>query len=278
MTLTDLEEAQRLCEKLRLEQSRGKLAARLHTIQGAQRNIQVKWFVNRALDRNETWNAVVLRNLRRGCTVEEVQRIVNEPFIRIEPPRELQGYWCTIVVMKNVEDCERICMNLNKRKLTSGEHIKAHVHPQSRFSRRPINSHHRVFNRALEGKRPRPSSASSKPRKTQKAEDGKLIVSKIIRTFSTPEPVLPSNPLTELVKAKSEVPSGKQPEGKLEEPPLEEGEIHEPLREAEELGGSDHYQLFEIGGVSCTSQMGIVRHSGIYIKTSHANEVSDNPC
>jgi hypothetical protein len=180
--------------------------------------------------------------------------------------------------MKNVEDCERVCMNLNKRKLTSGEHIKAHVHPQSQFSRRPPNSHHRVFNTALEGKRPRSSSASTKSRKAQKGEDVKLIVSKIIRAFSTPEPVLPSNPLTELVKAKVERQLVEQEEDKIEEPPLEEGEIHEPLREVEELGGSDHYQLFEIGGVSCTRDGEFVRHSGIYIKTSHANEVSDNPC
>jgi hypothetical protein len=258
LTLFDPEEAQHLYEKFRLEQTRGTLAARLHRIPGAQRNVQVKWFINRALDPNENWNALVLRNLKRGCTVEEVQRVVNEPVIRIERPREMQGMWCTLVVMKNVEDCERICMNLNKRKLATGERIKAHVHPHSRFSRRPNPSHHRVLNSVkLTGKRPRSSSGSSNQKKSLKVEeDVKLMVSKIIQACSASQPEL---------------------DPKAEAPPLEEGEIHEPLRELEELERTDHYRLFELGGLSFGCDVGFGRHTGIYIKTSHANEVNESP-
>jgi len=271
ITISNDEESQRLYEKFKFEQVRGTLAARLHTIPGAQRNVQVKWFLNKSQDPSENWNAVVLRNLKRGCTVEEVQRVINEPVLRIERPREVQGIWCTLVVVKNVEDCERICINLNKRKLNSGERIKAHVHPHSRFFKRPADSHHRIFNTAMvTGKRPRSSSGTAPPKKIQKqkgVEDIKILFSQIIKAASSTNPQngLNANPLSELVREKSE------------EPPLEEGEIHEPLREVEELERTDHYRLFEFGGLSCTWDVGIVRHSGIYIKTSHANEINESP-
>lgn len=268
ITLANSEEAVRMYEKFKLEQSRGTLAARLHTIPGAQRNVQVKWFTNKALDQNENWNAVVLRNLKKGCTVEDVQLVVNEPVLRIERPREVQGTVCALVILKNVEDCERLCINLNKRRLNSGERIKAHVHPHSRFFKRPADSHHRIFNTVVTtGKRPRSNSNSVAPRKSQKnLEDIKNLVSNLIKAVNLPhQNSIPSNPLAELVRVKSE------------EPPLEEGEIHEPLREVEELERTDHYRLFEFGGLSCTCDFGIVRHSGIYIKTSHANEINESP-
>lgn len=260
LTLSDPHEADVLYEKFRSEQTRGTLAARLHTIPGAQRNVQVKWFFNKALDPLENWNAVVLRNLKRGCTIEEVQRVVNEPVVRIERPREVQGTWCTLVVMRNVEDCERICLNLNRRKLTSGESIKAHVHPHSRYFHRPADSHHRVFN-TVAGKRPRSNSGTVNPKKVLKVEEDakRIMFSKMIQAYAQKTSQEPTS------------------EVKAEEPPLEEGEIHEPLHEVEELERSDHYSLFEFGGLSCTWDTGLVRHSGFFIKTSHANEVSESP-
>jgi hypothetical protein len=267
VTLSCPEEAQRLFTKFKLEQARGVLAARLHTIPGAQRNVQVKWFFNKALDSSENWNAVVLRNLKRGCTVEEVQRVVSDPVIRIERPREVQGTWCTLVVLKNIEDCERMSLNLNRRRLNSGERIKAHVHPHSCFFKRPRDSHHRIFNTATLGKRPRQSSGGPRGSKLgrkgvlEKPEDIKNLVSQIMKACSLPVSAINANPLTELIRDKTE------------EPPLEEGEIHEPLKEVEELEKTENYRLFEFGGVSYTCDVGVVRHSGIYIKTSHANEI-----
>lgn len=268
LTISNPDEAQRLYTKFKLEQSRGTLAARLHTIPGAQRNVQVKWFINKALDPNENWNAFVLRNLRRGSLVEDVQKLVSEPVLRIERPREVQGTWCTLVVMKNVEDCERMCLSLNRKHLPSGERIKAHIHPHSRFFRRPANSHHRIFNTSLGlAKRPRlKTSSSTGPKKTQKkADDLKNLFAQIVKAVNRPSNGLNTNPLAELVR------------NKPVEQTLEEGEIHETFQETDEHAHSENYRLFELEGISCTWNAGIVRHSGMYIKTSHANHITESP-
>lgn len=127
-------EAIRLYSRLKSEEANGTLGSRLHAIAGAQRMVNVKWIRNEARNKQADWSAVVIRNLPQNLTVEAVLALFNtrseKPVLRIEPPRTIQGRYCTIAVTKSFEDAIKVAKRLNNTRVST-ETIKVHVHPAS---------------------------------------------------------------------------------------------------------------------------------------------------
>ena len=128
------DEACRLYRRLKEEEGSGTLGSRLHGIAGAQRMVNVKWIRNETRNMQLDWSAVVIRNLPPNLTVEGVLALFNtrteRPVLRMEPPRTIQGKYCTIAVTRSIEEANKIAKRLNKMKVGS-ETIKVHVHPAS---------------------------------------------------------------------------------------------------------------------------------------------------
>ena len=142
--------AQKLYKKLKIEEVDGTLGSRVHRIPGAQRTVNVKWIRNETLSDQSEWSAVVLRNLPANFTLEAIASFLNtkaeRPVLRLEPPRNVKGKYCTLAVTRNIEDAEKLCKRLNNVKVAT-ETVKVHVHPMSKGRRRE-DSHHRLFNSA----------------------------------------------------------------------------------------------------------------------------------
>jgi len=128
------EEACALYTRLKSEENSGTLGSRLHGIAGAQRMVNVKWIRNEALNTQLDWSAVVIRNLPPNLTVEAVLALFNtrteRPVLRMEPPRTIQGKYCTIAVTRSTEEAVKVAKRLNKLKVGT-ETIKVNVHPAS---------------------------------------------------------------------------------------------------------------------------------------------------
>ena len=54
----------------------------------------------------------------------------------------IRGEICALVIVKDVDIAERICNNLNKKKLSGGNRILVHLHPNTNMWLRPKNTHH----------------------------------------------------------------------------------------------------------------------------------------
>lgn len=128
------EEACTLYRRLKDEETSGTLGSRLHGIAGAQRMVNVKWIRNEALSTQLDWSAVVIRNLPPNLTAEAVLALFNtrteRPVLRMEPPRTIQGKYCTIAVTRSTDEAVKVAKRLNKTRVGT-ETIKVHVHPAS---------------------------------------------------------------------------------------------------------------------------------------------------
>ncbi|CAG9319227.1 unnamed protein product [Blepharisma stoltei] len=261
-----LNDAQTAYQFLRQEENRGQLAAFIHRIQGIQKPMRVRWFIYKALDPESGWVGVILRGLKKNATVEDVKNMLKYQAIRIEQPRAINGVFCTLIVMKNIEKAESVCKHLNNKRILT-EIIKAHLHPDSKMWNRSEKSMNWIFcNNAAT-----PKQQVNKPKKTNPVDVTQILKGLLAGTGKE----LNVNPLANLIKER--VAPTPRPEAK--EPPIlqqqqsvdmEEGEIHEQMQMSDSY--NEFYTIYEFPGLSISDQ-GSSQHSGLYIKTSHLNKV-----
>lgn len=194
-------------------------------------------------------------------TIEEVKDEINQPFLRIEQPRPINGIFCTLVVMKNIERAEFLCKELNNKRIKT-EVIKAHIHPDSKVINRSERSYNRIFN----------SQSTPKPVSKTKAKAPPVPIDYLKAVSSLLEQSkkdLSVNPFANLIKERTprQEPKTEVKDTRESNVDMEEGEIHEQMSNSY----NEHYTIFEFPGQSLSGQ-GASQHSGLYIKTSHLNK------
>jgi len=82
--------------------------------------------------------AIILRNLPLTTKKEEVQEFLTkkEIDVRIDGLHKLKSEQFCLLIMKNLDFCERACLLLNDKRIQK-KLLKAHVHPDS-YLRRPL--------------------------------------------------------------------------------------------------------------------------------------------
>jgi hypothetical protein len=125
--------AQRLYAMLKREADEGLLNQRSIAEKDSFRSLSVRYFRYQALDPAISWTAVVIRDLDRSTTPEDIRSLLHTKGLhptRIEPPRSVNAGYCALIVFQDMDSPDRLCRIYHK-KLTLGGIWKAHVHPQS---------------------------------------------------------------------------------------------------------------------------------------------------
>jgi hypothetical protein len=120
---------------------RGRLGSKLQKIPGAQIPMSIRWFTYQVLDSGLEWTAVILRGLRQTVSKREIEEKFSGLCIRAEQPRDLNGEWCTLVIVKSIIEAEKIIKNYK----SSGFSGKADLHPYSSIFKNPELSLDIVF-------------------------------------------------------------------------------------------------------------------------------------
>jgi hypothetical protein len=128
--------------KLSKFERRGKLGSKIQKIPGAQREMSVRWFTYRVLEPNLDWTAVILRGIKDNISKKEIEEAFNGLFIRAEQPRLINMVFCTIVIVQNILEAEKIIRNYS----LCGLGGKADIHPYSSMFKNPEQSAEMVFN------------------------------------------------------------------------------------------------------------------------------------
>lgn len=119
--------------KLSKYERRGKLGSKLQRIPGAQIQMSVRWFTYQVLDPKIEWTAVILRGMRDNATKREIEEIFSGFGARAEQPREINQQLCTIVIVKNILDADKI-MKIYRNTNLCG---KINIHPFSSVFKTP---------------------------------------------------------------------------------------------------------------------------------------------
>ena len=125
--------AHRLYTALKREENEGSLDHRSVADKESFQKVSVKYFRYTALDPAVTWTAVVLRDVDRRTSSDDIRSLMQSKGlrpVRIEPPRPVNAGFCALVIFHDMESTEQFC-RLYHKKLTLGGIWKAHIHPQS---------------------------------------------------------------------------------------------------------------------------------------------------
>ena len=127
--------------KLFKYEKRGKLGSFLQRIPGAQVVMSVRWFTYQVLDPTIDWTAVILRGIYDHITSKEIDEAFAGAIVRSEPPREINFQLCTILIVKNLNDAEKIIRNYHNYMLGG----KADLHPYSSVFKNPEQAAESLF-------------------------------------------------------------------------------------------------------------------------------------
>lgn len=91
--------------------------------------VSIKWVINHSYHSARGWVGVVMRGLRKDMQTSEIQSLLTIQPYRILTPRKIQGAYCTIIVMRTLEDGIRTCSQLNRKLILNGLRVRVDLHP-----------------------------------------------------------------------------------------------------------------------------------------------------
>lgn len=214
--------------KLSKYEKHGKLGSVLSRIPGAQIVMSVRWFTYQVLDPTLDWTAVICRGLRETVTKREIDEALSTISARAEPPRIISSHLCSIIIVKNIVDAEKLLKNY----LGFGFGGRADIHPYSSICKSPEQTVELLFHDYRKKKAKNLLQAVGYKfnlYKPEDSEDAKSLISSVSET-------------------------------------VEDGEITETSAPASETTET-YYMLFEQPGNYVNRDGEVSSHSGVCVKT-----------
>jgi hypothetical protein len=94
-------------------------------------NPKVNWAYDKLDLKNSGWYGVILRNVPPKCTSENIQNQCSARGERVSyaiKPHQIRNQFCSIVVLENLEDAEKLCISLNQKEIAKNKFLKVLVH------------------------------------------------------------------------------------------------------------------------------------------------------
>ena len=92
--------------------------------------IEVNWAYDKLDLKNSGWYGVILRNVPPKCTSENIQNQCaarGEKVLYAIKPLQIRSQFCSIVVLENLEDAEKLCMSLNQKEIAKNKFLKVNI-------------------------------------------------------------------------------------------------------------------------------------------------------
>jgi len=151
-----LDQAKEAYKHLVEETEKGKLASSLYRISGVQSKLQVKWLVNRCLEKTQDWNGIIVKGIPKNITKEFFQNKLREMATKVTEPVYINSVRCCLIVLRSIEDAYALLKNFHKLKINA----EIHMHPLSSIFKNPGEHTRFVVHGERSVKRKRASSES----------------------------------------------------------------------------------------------------------------------
>ena len=80
--------------------------------------------------KNSLWYSIILRNLPNDLEAHNITQLCKNFYPGILytlPPKEIYGQKCTIVVLDDCDEAEKLCFNLNNKEINFGFFLKVKI-------------------------------------------------------------------------------------------------------------------------------------------------------
>ncbi len=87
--------------------------------------------------KNSLWSAIILRNLPSNLQALQITQFcqnINKNVLYSLPTKEILNQNCTIVILDDCDEAERLCYNLNNKEYAVGFNLKARNKFNIKFS------------------------------------------------------------------------------------------------------------------------------------------------
>jgi hypothetical protein len=88
---------------------------------------KVDWAFDKTDLKDSKWYAVILRNVPPLCNVDVIRNqcsLRGEKVLYVVSPVLIKSQYCSIVVMDDINDCEKICFALNNKEISRNKILK----------------------------------------------------------------------------------------------------------------------------------------------------------